>query len=371
MVDELIETIKRIKEKDYSQASERVIEQSIVLKLLSKLGWDAFNDEEVFPQYAMDNKKVDYSLRISGQNKVFIEVKKTSEELEKHQEQLLNYSFRSGIKIAILTNGIDWWFYLPLLETPWEQRKFYSINLKSQKEDDISNRFRDFLSKSNIQSDKAIEMANQYHSSKLKHEIVMKNIPIAWDTIIKDHNDLLVELLIEETEKKCGFLPEKDEIYIFLDRVKCDRIIIDTPDERDFSDIEEEAELHNDQQKQERYGRPSRYLSKKSKHTILKVTLDNNKVIQEDKAIETFIKVVEYFGIGNVMQHVSINSVYPLIIQKEQLKEFDNRFYKRISDKFYVYSNTSTTTKKQYLESVAEQLKQKILVEIINKSANK
>jgi hypothetical protein len=374
MVDQLNETIKQIKERDFSQASERAIEQSIILKVLSNLGWDTFNDQEVFPQYMIDNKKVDYSLRINGQNKVFIEVKKTSEELERHQEQLLNYAFRSGIKIAILTNGIDWWFYLPLLEVHWKQRKFYSINLKSQKEDEIAYRFVDFLSKNNMLSDKAIEIANQYHSSNLKREIVMKSIPIAWNSIIGEHNEILVELLLEETEKISGFLPEKNDIDSFLNKVNSGSVSFDVSDEKDFSDVEEEYAkeengLTNVQEKQQVHARPQRYVPKKSKRTILKVTLNNNKVIQEDKAIDTFIKVVQFFGISNVMQNVSINSVYPLIIDKEQLKEYDNRFYKKIADTFYIYSNTSTTIKKQYLENIAAQLNQQISIEIVDKYA--
>ena len=72
----------------------------------------------------MVSGNVDFALRHRGVNKVFIEVKKVGAKFEAHQEQLLNYSFNYGVKLATLTNGLTWWFYLPLQEGRWEQRRF-------------------------------------------------------------------------------------------------------------------------------------------------------------------------------------------------------------------------------------------------------
>jgi hypothetical protein len=38
--------------------------------------------------------------------------------------KLLNYSFQEGVKLAILTNGIAWWFYLPRHEGSGEYGSF-------------------------------------------------------------------------------------------------------------------------------------------------------------------------------------------------------------------------------------------------------
>ena len=100
-----------------------------MLRILSLLGWDIYNIDEVVPECSVGSQRVDYTLRHSNASEVFIEVKKVGEDLEKHQEQLLNYSFREGIKLSILTNGISWRFYLPLHEGSWEQRKFYTIEI--------------------------------------------------------------------------------------------------------------------------------------------------------------------------------------------------------------------------------------------------
>ncbi len=61
--------------------------------MLTLLGWNQFNIDEVTPEYSVSGKRVDYALRHNGSNKVFIEVKKAGEDLEKHQEQVLISAF--------------------------------------------------------------------------------------------------------------------------------------------------------------------------------------------------------------------------------------------------------------------------------------
>ena len=98
---------------------EACTKAGVVLRLLSTLGWNPFNVEEVKPEFTLGAKRVDYSLRIANTNKVFFEVKRIGENLEPHQEQLLGYSFQQGVRLAVLTNGATWWFYLPLNEGAW------------------------------------------------------------------------------------------------------------------------------------------------------------------------------------------------------------------------------------------------------------
>ena len=96
--------------------SEADISLGVILRILDALNWSTYNPREVSPEYSVENRWVDYALLIGNTPQVFIEVKKGGEPLEKHQEQLLDYAFRQGVKVAILTNGVTWWFYLPLLE---------------------------------------------------------------------------------------------------------------------------------------------------------------------------------------------------------------------------------------------------------------
>lgn len=93
------------------------------------MGWDIWNTEEVSPEYAIEKNRVDYALRLYGRPEFFLEVKKPREDLESHEEQLLNYSFQQGVKLAGVTNGVTWLFYLPLKEGSWSERRFYAIDI--------------------------------------------------------------------------------------------------------------------------------------------------------------------------------------------------------------------------------------------------
>ena len=98
---------------------EAKVTQVIILPIFRGLRWDPDNDQEVCPEHSVAGRRVDYALLIGKTPKVFIEVKKGGEPLENQQEQLLNYSFKEGVKIAVLTNAAAWKFYLPLQEGSW------------------------------------------------------------------------------------------------------------------------------------------------------------------------------------------------------------------------------------------------------------
>ena len=220
MREELLKLIEGFKkDKRILSFDEAAIKQAVVLRILKSLGWDPFNIDEVWPEYSTSGKRIDLVLRHNGYNKVFIEVKKANENLEKHQEQLLSYSFQEGVKLAVLTNGISWWFYLPLREGAWEQRKFYTIEIYEQESSDIALKFENFLSKENVISDRSIEVAENLYKSRQKQQLIKNTLPKAWEKIITEPDEFLVELLAETTERLCGYRPEVETVEEFLSEV--------------------------------------------------------------------------------------------------------------------------------------------------------
>ena len=195
---------------------EAATQQGIVLPVLQLLGWNIFDTNEVKPQYSVGAGKVDYSLRISNDDKVFIEVKRIGEQLENHQEQLLKYAFEQGVKLAILTNGVTWWFYLPLYGASWPQRKAYSIDIFQQGSADIASRFVDFLSKDNVSTETAVKNAEAVHKGQQKINKLRETLPKAWNKIIEEADDLLIDLINDTTEKLCGFKADSQLVEEFL-----------------------------------------------------------------------------------------------------------------------------------------------------------
>lgn len=208
---------------------EAKTKQAVVLKVLSLLGWDTFNIDEITPEYSVGGRRVDYSLRTSNMNRVFIEVKRIGEELEIHQEQLLNYAFQEGVKLAILTNGVTWWFYLPLHEGSWMQRKFYTIDILLQDPEDIVSKFVDFLARENVASGTAIENAEVIYKGQQRQNILRETLPKAWNKVVSEADELLIELVSETTEKICGYKADSDMIEQFLVEHKDQFIISLTP----------------------------------------------------------------------------------------------------------------------------------------------
>lgn len=217
MKDKLRNTVLNIRgSRDLLIADEASVKTGVVLQLLQNLGWNPFDISEVTPEYTVGARRVDFSLRLLGTNKVFVEVKRASESLEPHQEQLLTYSFTEGVKLAVLTNGFTWWLYLPLSEGSWEQRRFYGLDLKEQDPNDVAARFEDFLSKERVASGEAINSAEHIYRSQRTKVVLRDSIPKAWNKILTDPDDLLVDLLIETTERLCGFRPDVPDIEEFL-----------------------------------------------------------------------------------------------------------------------------------------------------------
>lgn len=217
MREKLLLLINQLKsDKRLISFDEASTKQAVILRILSLTGWDTFNIDEVNPEYSIAGKRVDFSLRHSNVNKAFIEVKKIGEDLEKHQEQLLNYSFQEGVKLSILTNGITWWFYLPLHEGSWEQRKFYTIEIYDQNAEEIVGRFIDYLAKENIISGKAITNAEAIYKSRQKNYLIKETLPKAWSKLISEPDELLIDLLAEATEKLCGYKPAHSAVEHFI-----------------------------------------------------------------------------------------------------------------------------------------------------------
>jgi len=214
--DELTRFINEIKSKKLYEYDEATTKQTIILKIFSLFHWNIFDSEEVKPEYSVGRMSVDYALRLQGQNKIFVEVKRATEDLGRHQEQLLNYSFQEGVKLAILTNGVTWWFYLPLQEASWEQRKFDSIDIKKHRAQEVSEKFFNYLLRENINSGSAFDMAIKVYQDRRRQIIIESTLSKSWEKVVNEKNDSFIDLLNKTIEEMCGFRASKELITEFI-----------------------------------------------------------------------------------------------------------------------------------------------------------
>ena len=214
MISHAVEQMKATA--SFGAMDESATKQGVVLRLLSIAGWDTFDISQVVPEYTVGNRRVDYALRPGTPNAVFIEVKRPGENLERHQQQLLEYCFQEGVNLAVLTNGRTWWLYLPLQAGSWDQRRFLTIDLEVQEPDIVERRFLAYLSPEMVGSGQAVRDAEALVESQQRAEIIGKTIVAAWNQIVQTPDELLVELISETTERICGFKPEPELVQQFL-----------------------------------------------------------------------------------------------------------------------------------------------------------
>ena len=217
MSDKLLDVIEELQsDESLNSLLEADISRSVILRILDALNWSTSNRREVNPEYFLKGGRVDFALLTGNRPKVFIEVKRGGEPLAGHQEQLLGYAFRQGVKIALLTNGATWWFYLPLQEGSWEERRFATVEFDRQDKEEIVQKLETLLGKKNVISGKAVQNAEILYEQSQKKEEISATLPEAWHQLVSEPDDFLVDLLAEKTEELCGHKPVKNEVEQFL-----------------------------------------------------------------------------------------------------------------------------------------------------------
>lgn len=137
---EFLEGIKvlaaRVEQQKVGVLTEEACKNAFVMPFLNVLGYDVFNPHLVIPEFTADvgvkkGEKVDYAVRIDDKITILVECKPCGSDLaNQHMSQLYRYFSVTDARIAILTNGIHYWFYSDLDEkNRMDQRPFFEFNI--------------------------------------------------------------------------------------------------------------------------------------------------------------------------------------------------------------------------------------------------
>ena len=214
--------------KKLSSFDEASTKQAVVLRMLSFLGWDIFNVEEVCPDYTANSSQVSYALRTGGTNKIFVEVKRVGEKLDNHQKKFVECASGEGADVAVLTNGVIWWFYLTASKGSWRQKWFYSADFLTQEPDTIVPQLDDLLTMNKVAKGQSLKAAKKLFRDK-KQKMAADFLPKAWNQIISQPNKIFIELLSLQTEKLCGYKVDIKSIEKFLGQHVDEWLITDIP----------------------------------------------------------------------------------------------------------------------------------------------
>ena len=151
--------------------NEEQVRFSLVSRILFALGWNIWDPNEVVTEYPVkkfpiskdENGRVDIALFMNNHSdrtpEVFLEIKapgKLAGNYTVYEEQLQRYNYYDRSAISILTDGMEWKFYLPSAGGSFDQRLFNDFNLKDDDIDYIIITLKEVLHKDNFRR-KAIQ----------------------------------------------------------------------------------------------------------------------------------------------------------------------------------------------------------------------
>jgi predicted type IV restriction endonuclease len=213
----LVDFVRKIQsEERFAGLDEAAVKQAIILKSLSLLNWDPFDVDEVQPECEIGNGRVDFSLRHNNRNKVILFVKKGVKDFPSYQDKLLKDASQGKAELAILTDGLLWWLFLPLVGGLAEEKKFHVVDMKGQTAEEIAERLDEFLSKENVTSGRALKAAENIYETRQRNLLIEEHLPKAWQKLINEPEKWLANLLADVTKELCGYKPERERIQAFL-----------------------------------------------------------------------------------------------------------------------------------------------------------
>lgn len=197
-------------------ANEASVSQGIVQRLLSALGWPVYNPQVVYPEYSVEGSRVDFALcHPQGKSRIFIEVKQIGN-ADGAERQLFEYAFHLGVPMAILTDGREWQFFLPPEQGSYSERRLYKLNLLERDPEETAARFDRYLKYDSVCSWKALDEARKEYRDAARRKEIARSLPAAWNRLIEEGDDILIELLAGVAEDICGYKPDADSVLSFL-----------------------------------------------------------------------------------------------------------------------------------------------------------
>lgn len=215
MKKQIVAYLKDLKAKKVHAKDEAAIKQAVVLRLLSHLGWDIFDVEEVCPDFAAGAGSVSYALRIDAGSKVFLEVRRQAEGYDGIHRDLAALAAAEAVELAAHTDGSRWWFYLPAAKGGLSQKRCQLLDALAQKPEDVAAGLIALLSRERVANGDYLESARAVHQQQ-RRRMAAEVLPDAWNKVLAGPNKILVEILSDATEKLCGCKAEPGVVEAFL-----------------------------------------------------------------------------------------------------------------------------------------------------------
>jgi len=199
--------------------NEAEVTNGIVLRILDLLEWDTYNTKQVKPQYKIDNRFIDIALCVPNEKPIIIiEIKSIGKAINT-DEQVLTYAFKTGVPVAILTDGQEWHFYFPSGRGSLTERRFYKLDLLERNIEDVIQILQRYLDFNLVKNNNAIENAEKDYKKQSKNKEIENSIPLAWNKLLEEKDEFLSDIISEKVADLCGYEPDTKSIFKYLNEL--------------------------------------------------------------------------------------------------------------------------------------------------------
>ena len=204
----------RLKESAYKD--EAAVSNHIVNRLLQALNWPMYNPQVIIPEYSVEGRRVDFALCHPHEKPlIFIEVKQVGN-IQGAEKQLFEYAFHTGVPIALLTDGREWHFFSPSGQGNYRERRVCKLDLIEDDSEKIAKRLKKYLNYESVQSDEAVKAIAADYQYVVDERHIQKGLPKAWNLLIREPDEFLLEIIVEKTMEICGKRPTPEHVITFL-----------------------------------------------------------------------------------------------------------------------------------------------------------
>ncbi len=221
---EVIEEVRQEIAAAGSGINEADAKAALITPILSELGWRGL--QRIRSEYPVDQgrMRLDYALIGTGTKPVaLIEAKAPREDLESHVAQVLSYAFHEGVDVCVLTTGILYWLYLPREKGSPEERRFAELDLQSDDVEKVAAIFQSCLGFESLTNGAGEKSAKEILATRQLERRMRQEIPRAWQRLISEPNEMLIELVQEEVHEALGARPTHDEVKTELRAIVSER----------------------------------------------------------------------------------------------------------------------------------------------------
>ena len=197
---------------------EAEVSEGIVRPLLKQLGWPVLEDTTIVrPEFPIGNRRVDFALcHPPDRPAVLLEVMNLGKADAKGEEQLFQYCFHEGVRIAVLTDGRHWNLFLPAGRGTYAERRFATWDLAGDSAAMVAGGMLRYLGFNAVRSGDAYRQAQENLERRWHEQDIDSALPAAWKRLLTEPPERLIALVRDRVEGAMGVCPSAEKVSEFL-----------------------------------------------------------------------------------------------------------------------------------------------------------